>query len=628
MRTPAFVQPSTHQKTWKWAESVIESAMNWVFSLKHTAGTYRNLVRTVALLLFYFFAVITLHDLDGWIKLFRLLNVSQSGQLLYALGEFLYKTFLNPIVIRNLIAVIAPYYLIHRLAAIYLADIFEKETSVANHFLAEAAFATGYQTIRVSGGRLAERNHNSPIVEIGGPGFVTVDLDSAIVLEGPYGGMRVIGPTAKLPRGRAIIEDFERIRQCIDLRDIINKQEIVSRSKDGIIVKVRDVQYSYSVYRGENRRKSLDSPYPFNEESIKSLVTGVFVPVSQFKQPDSNPEWNRPLPSGLFVSINIEFNNFINQHSLGEFFSAVGPPEEKALEERAQKIFDSAGELAGQDGYQIQDNPFRAGPVEYRPALAEKLFGTPQFKGFMTKKGLQVNWIGVGTWETSDEIILENHLDAWQTSIENQKKGDPEKLNETYDTSRNNKLVQLINELPINTYYRLTDKSDREIVDTLFNEYIKYLLGVSQYFADRKQNMPASINTAIESLNKLRFYEVGGDYYTCVKTSYREDSNIAGAICYTIEVFFSTLPLQGCEINPVRFDFGDRTERAFTFLAQISDNTTLSPNTPQTQVMQIDDLYVQTSFQVTIPPDTNNLLEIEIWESQKPLSRLSLELNP
>ena len=633
MTTPVFAQKSIFQQTVSWLVKVTESALDWLFSLSHAAGVYRNTIRTAALLLFYIFSVSSLYSAEGWGEVFARFFAATNAnpnQSITQFGLLLYETLLNPLVLRNLIAVIAPYMLVHHFAAIYLADIFEKDVKIANRFLDSAAFATDYLAIRISGGRLDDKHRNSPIVEIGGPGFVTVDMDSVLVLEKPDGGIRVIGPTAKHPKGRAVIEDFERIRQTVDLRDILNGQDITARSKDGIVVKVHDIQYSYSAYRGASPRKTLECPYPFEEKAIEAMVKGVVMPVDPKKQPDRTPEWTRPLPGGLFVNINIEFNNFISQRKLVEFFSAVGPPEEQALQERAQKIHESSSQLAGQDGYEIKASPFKASNVEYRLSLAEKIFGSPQFKNFMANsKGMQVNWIGIGTWETPSEIALKNHVKAWEMSLQNQKDGNPEKLSELYNNSRNGKLIQLINELPVNTFYRLAEKSETEIITGLFDEYMKYLSSINQYYTDQGKKLPGNIRQALESLKLIReHYDISAHYYCCVRTSSKDDTNIAGAVGYSVEVAFSTLHLPGYKAFPVLFDFEEKTQISLTFLAQVPGNTTLTPGPVQIFTMNREDLYTPATFQITVPPNGNNLMNIEIREGQKSLYAFDLELKP
>lgn len=632
MAIPVFAQPSEFDRALAWARGIVESALNWVFSLSHSAGQYRNTVRWLGFGLLYTYWVLTLNNLDGWISLFATLNTTSStgdpSVLIMQMGIFIFSTFLHPEVLRHVIAVVAPYMLIHRFAAIYLADIFEKETSVASRFIKQAAFAEDYLTIRVRAGRLLESNYDSPIVQIGGPGYVTVELDSAAVFERPDGSIRVIGPTARMPHGRAVIDDFERLRQCIDLRDIVDKQEITSRSKDGIVVKARDIQYSYSIYRGENAKKSLDLPYPFDEEAIKKMVKGVVVPVSPGKQPQRTPEWTRPLPGGLFVSINIEFANFINQRGLSEFFSSIGSPEEDALRQRAEKIHQDAQALAGQDGYNLDESPLKAIPFTSRPNLAEAMFGSAAFKNFMKGKGLQVNWIGVGTWETPNEIIPENHLEAWKTSLENLRLGGSEQLNRLYDDSRASTLIQRINQLPINAYYVLTQqgqKTDEEIVDGLFEHYLGYLRGVSRYFEDHQQKIPGNINTALEAVGLLLYHDIGSDYYACIKTTSRSDVDIQGAIAYTIGVAFSARPLPGYIPYSVSFDFKDNSELEF-LIAASTFNATLNPPGPQKITMKPGELYIHTQFQVILLPGTSADVLIDIEQSQQNLAHLLVPL--
>jgi hypothetical protein len=625
MASQAFVQPSIFSRAVNRIKSIIESGLNWIFSLRHSAGSYRNNVRWAALLLFYIFSVITLYDSNGWAILVSGLINNQS---INGIFDLIFKSILHPIVLRNLIAVIAPYLLVHTLAAIYLADIFEKDVKVAKRFLNEAAFAEDYMTIRIQAGRLRESDQDSPIVQISGPGYVTVELDSAAVLECPDGTLRVIGPTTGLPNGRAVIEDFERLRQCVDLRDIISHQDVTSRSRDGIVIKARDIQYSYSAYRGKYPLKSLACPYPFDEEAIKQMVKGVVIPVSSDRQPPKTPEWMRPLPGGLFVSVNIEFGNFISQRGLSEFFSSIGSPEEESLRQRAEKITREAHKLAGKNGSSAGVSPLKAGDFEYRPAMAEKLFGSITFKEIMRKKGLQVNWIGVGTWETPDEIIPENHLEAWKTSIENQKLGGEEQLTRLYKSSLGAKLIELINDLPINTYYRLAEKeqkNDDQVIEALLEEYIKYLNGIKRYFEDLGEKTPENINTALESINLLLYHDIGSDYFACTKTIPQPDQNIAGAICYTINVAFSTQPLPGYTPHPVMFDFQNNPQLEFVFKASAL-NAEIEPPNPQKAIMKIEDLYIHNQFQVLLLPGTSADVFIDIEQNGRRLKQLEIPL--
>jgi hypothetical protein len=635
MATPVSIETDPWGHALAWLRLVLESALDWIFSLKHSAGLYRNIVRSMGFLLFYIYSVAVLYDYNQWQELFSNLFpatiASNPNLLIINLGVLAFSTVLHPEVLRHLLALAAPYMLIHRLAAVYMADIFEKDANVARRFINQAAFAEDYLTIRVRAGTLVESNHDSPIVQIGGPGYVTVELDSAAVFESHDGTVRVIGPTSKMPHGRAVVEDFERLRQCIDLRDIIDRQEVTSRSRDGILVKARDIQYSYSVYRGENLQKTLNLPYPFEEEAIKRMVKAVIVPVSPGKQADTRPEWMRPLPGKLFVSINIEFSNFIGRNGLSEFFSSIGSPEEDALRQQGEQLGKDAQALAGNEGQSSNDVLLKAGSFKHRPKLAEDMFKSHTFINFMKAKGLQVNWIGVGTWQTPSQIIPENHLDAWKTSQENKRLGSPEQLNRLYRETHANTVIQLVNQLPLSPYYRLYSemeqgqKTETQVIEVLLEQYLTYLRNISKHFEDHQQSPPENIITALEAVGLLQYHQVGSDYYACIKTTSRPDIDIQGAMTYTIEVAFSSYPLPGYTPHAVMFDFGDRQQLDFAFSVNVP-NLTVEPSSPQTLNMQRDELYVRAQFQVSIFPDTSTDAQIDIEQNGSNIAHLLVTL--
>ncbi|MEJ5226198.1 MAG: hypothetical protein WHV44_17180, partial [Anaerolineales bacterium] len=109
-------------------------------------------------------------------------NLFMSGQMLprdFLL--FFVSIFINADLLRIAVVVILPFWAARRIAGIYLADIFEQEMSVGRDFVWRAAFATQLHTIHVRNGQIAEEDQDSPVVRIGGPGMVQVELDSAIL---------------------------------------------------------------------------------------------------------------------------------------------------------------------------------------------------------------------------------------------------------------------------------------------------------------------------------------------------------------------------------------------------------------------------------------------------------------
>ncbi len=617
MTTPSVAQTSVDGKSFDWLKGMVESALNWVFSLTHSAGRYRDMVRTLGLMLLYLYWVLTLYDLNGWISLFNGLYAEPFNPSIFLIRfmTLLISIFLHPEVLRHMLAVVAPYVLVHRLASVYLADIFEKDAQVASRFIKQAAFAQDYLTIRIRAGRLVESDYDSPIVQIGGPGYVTVELDSAAVFERPDGSTRVVGPTADKLRGREVIDDFERLRQCIDLRETIDKQDVSSRSKDGIGITARDIQYSFSIYRGPNPKKTLRSPYPFDPEAVKKLVYGTVMPMWPGKITEKTPEWAR-LPGRLFVSINAEFSSFIGSKGLSEFFSSIGAPEEEALRKREAKLHQDALALAGQEGIDISESPLKAVPFTSRFDMTQQLFGAEKFKEFMKNKGFQVNWIGVGTWDIPGEIIPSNHLEAWKTSQENRRLGGTEQINRLYEDTRAVTLIKLINEMPILLYYKLYNEMEKgekqaeDIIQSLFDEYLNRLKNAAKHFEDIRQPIPENIITALESLEALsRYHEIGADYYLCQRITSKPDASIQGAIAYQIEVALAKTRLYGYRSEPIEFDFGELDSAEFVFSLDVSEGS-LEPANPQVRTMRCEgELYVQTAFQVILLAGS----EADVW---------------
>ncbi len=636
MTSATRIRPITFSQVAAWLKQLFESALNWFFSLTHSAARNRDAIRWVFFLSLWGYAIATLYDLSGWQQVITpfiaaLSSLDMSAIIIQA-GILLFSSIFHPLVLRHLLVLLAPFMLVHRFAAIYLADIFEKDVEVATRFINQAAFGEDYLTIHVREGKLVESDEGSPVVQIGGPGYITVELDSAVVFERPDGTLHIIGPTGDKPHGREVIDDFERLRQCIDLRDIIDRQDISNRSRDGIPVSARDIQYSYSIYRGASAAKTLSKPYPFDEQAIATMVYGGSRPAVLGKVPDKAPEWKKTLPGKLFVNVGAEFGGFISRRGLSEFFSSIGSPEEESLRLRQDTVLKDGQDLAGQNGLKPGESPLKAGPFTARLSLSDTIFGA-KFRDFITKnKGLQVNWIGVGTWETPSEIIPANHLNAWKTSQENRKLSSADNIRILQDGVRSNTLINLINELPLLPYVKTISQIEmhtkpeseieNEAIELLFEGYRKSLTSVAKHYEDHQQPVPAPIATALESINRLLYHFVGNDYYVCLKTSVKNDPNIQGARIYAFDVAFSVQPMPGYKHQSVQFDFGNSPQLEFIFDLD-APNASVQPSSRLPEVtMKADDLYISAHFDVSLLPFTTSEVTLNVHQARRNLASM------
>jgi len=521
----------------------IDKYLNQIFAFNHHAALVRSMFIGVAFIIIWLVLSFTARPPEEYSSLFSdWLNTVAAGDpqtLLISSGKTLATIFLNLVVIRHLLAFYVPFWLMEHVASIYLADIFEKEEDVAHTFIRQAAFADSYNTIHIRQGQVIKSDQESPMIQIGGPGYVVVELDSAVVFERPDGSPHVIGPTSKEWHGSALIEGFERIRQGVDLRDVIHKQEITTRSRDGIPVTAKDIQYSYSLYRGPKPVKSPQTPYPFDENAVLNLVyKSATRPVKLGEPPTQIQDWLEPLPGKIFGQIILEMSGFINNRSLSDFLVTVGKPEDDSLEERKKDTDERIRAISGlaenhsdqsalQSTLSLPDPTPETGPVdpaetrrvessntalEFVPrSLLTKLF-YDNFQIKAPQRGTYLNWIGVGTWDTPAQIIPRNHREAWKISRENFARGNSTELQRIYDEAKLHEFLRLIDEVPIRKLY--IDLQNQE-VDKQVKGVLKEYLGVLERARElyRRDSIPVDILKAIREIERWlysdEYYSVG-----------------------------------------------------------------------------------------------------------------------
>lgn len=543
MKHQSMFRPASRSDLEPAANTIINTLdryLNLIFALTHHASLIRSMAIGVSFIVIWLVLSFTALPAVEYSKLVNdwLIAISAGNlqNLLISSLRVFITIFFNMVVIRHLLALYLPFWLMQRVAAVYLADIFEKDEKVAHTFIRQAAFAESYHTIHIRQGEVAKEDQESPIIQIGGPGYVVVELDSAVTFERPDGTARVIGPTTKEWHGSALIEGFERIRQGVDLRDVIQKQEITTRSRDGIPVTAKDIQYSYSLYRGLKPVKSPQTPFPFDKNAVLNLVYGIIRPVKLDEPPARTQDWLNPLPGKIFGQISSEMSGFINKRGLSDFLVTVGKPEDDSLEERKKDtderiraISELAENRPGQSAMpggepapamEQADQPKTHNQAEPKSATLEfvprsmltKMF----YDTFQTKapqRGIHLNWIGVGTWDTPTQIIPKNHREAWKVSRENFARGNPTVLQRIYDEARQREQVRLIEDVAIRKVYNEYEKreADEKVIINVLKEYLGVLERVRELY--RRDSIPVDILKAIRVIEGWiypdKYYSVG-----------------------------------------------------------------------------------------------------------------------
>jgi hypothetical protein len=442
-----------------------------------------------------------------------------AGNPVSNLRLFAQEVFSDPRNLRFLPVLLAPYLISLQFAAIYLADIFNLEdVSIARRHITEVALRGSDETIRISKGEIAKESERSPNVLIGGPGKVIVDLDSAVLFEKPDGTPHVIGPTNREPGGKATIEGFERFREAIDLRDHFielrdlgeNSQSVSSRSRDGIPITATDVRFLFSADR-EGKTPSSDLPYPFSEQAVKDII---YKHTSKVMLDQDTPsKYDFRWIDSMVSLIRRELGKFMNQRNLTEYLASFGIPEVDSAQQREDKYVDEARRVLplGEDPPEKQNIP----PVPKfvpRPEITN-LFS--KFADAFTKnareRGVQLQWIGVGTWKSPVESVFNKHIEAWKISRENTGMRGDDALKKFSNETALDRLMELIREIPLGSYQQARSGMTNyaAVLRTLLVDYRTQLTQAKNLWISKGDFVPMDVEEAIKIIFEVLGHPVG-----------------------------------------------------------------------------------------------------------------------
>lgn len=402
--------------------------------------------------------------------------------------------FFAPDIFRHVLVIGLAAWIAYQWAGIYLDDIFElKDTKISRKFIRRAAFIGPLERVQISDGEIAARHKNSPVIKIGGPGKILVYLENAALFEKINGQPHVILSEDKT----VLLEGFERLRTVrnlspkqpdghaiFDRRDqFIDEQTIRGRTKDGITVTAKNLSAVFSIHQGpvvtdeplhpvdDNgkssipqipRRVSLDRDEL--EEAIRNLV------YNQINRP-----WTDTAKQGIFPAVGI----WIGRHTLDEFLANVSPQEFAEIRGRMD-------ETAGQSPMPNVNTIYLS-----RADLTNAVQGNPE-DGI--KRGYDVHWVGVGTWETPEEIPLQ-HKTAFELTVQNRIQGSPLELAQLSRKSRLNELERLMKTVPIATYKHIRRANPKYILEDMETDPLKVVASLENLGLSRRGSFPQSMRS-------------------------------------------------------------------------------------------------------------------------------------
>lgn len=350
------------------------------------------------------------------------------------------------------------YSLARKMAAHYLDDIYElHDENLADDFLEEVTFGYGHEKITIKEGNISEKDEKSPIILIGGPGKIQVNLDNVALLEKVDGEPEVIYPRNdawKLGR-------FERIREIgkfdevgkreyaiINLRDqFLSGLPVKSRTKDGIPIEAQGIKVIFSILRKPNAQSDHDEndAYIFDEKAVQALVYNQTIITPEPPASGIPFPWDTTIVP-LIIS---EMETLIRSRTLSEILASISQKEVDQISNNEQTIAQMRVEMTG--AQTTSDNKKEARPPKFesRSKITAQFF-SPEFKKKAANLGIEVEWIDVGTWQLPNTIILDKHKEAWNLARENEKKR--AKIERSRKEHETNELLKLVNEVILDNF--------------------------------------------------------------------------------------------------------------------------------------------------------------------------------
>jgi hypothetical protein len=428
----------------------LEPLVNWVFAFTQ-AGAQRRRITLIA------GAIFTWLGLAFWLHPIR-----QGGDPIF---DQVLHNLLAADVVRHMLVLGLAIFLAERLSAIFLDDVFElQDASVAQRFLQAAAFSGRYDSLTIRGGGVTEKDVNSAVYRIGGPGKADVHLENAALFEKTNGEPHIVGPTY---RHYEILDGFERLRSVIDLRDQYIDLTVEGRTQDGIPVIAKDVRLVSSIYRGPQNVAHLDhfqQPYPYKDEAILNLV---------YKNDQS------PLIEAITSTICNELRSFISSHPLSEFLTNAEPSNQFIPRDQITDLF-----------------------YDYAKEFSQR----------SETCGVELKWIGVGTWVLPDKVIPSRQLEAWKLSSKARFNQSEYALTRIRTESRLAELLRLVDEVP-NLFYTLMGQAlePSQITRRLLLDYREKLRNAGDLYENNGKPAPVELEIVINHLTYLAGIRLGGE---------------------------------------------------------------------------------------------------------------------
>lgn len=395
---------------------------------------------------------------------------------------------------------ILPFLLAFEISALYIQMLYGLQSKwMAYRVLLANAFGLTIEKVRVDNGNMPAALR-SRIMQVGGPGLLQVNFDTAALVERPNGQpyfvRQTTPPLFRIPGLNVIpIQGFNRVRAAIDLRDHIMEWSTKARTKDGIQISASNLQIIFSVRRAQIRRSSSNRLSPILQNKSYNFHKWALYRLSYSQQLN-----NGTLANVIQPIIRTEFRNFIASRTLRQILSSVRASDLQNINQNILLRHFSSGPLPVTTPRTVISGVF----TEFTRKFNRETYGA----------GIQIEWINIGVWQLDATGILQQHVQAWEQDIQNSNATSGIALARLTQDAANNYTRALLQEI-VKTFtlaYK-NGQPRKAIIHKLLRDYYGKFVRARGVFTDPQELQ--DLNNAITIINnRLRIMteQAGGRF--------------------------------------------------------------------------------------------------------------------
>jgi hypothetical protein len=389
--------------------------------------------------------------------------------------------------------------------------------------------------LSIRNGTISKNKPHQTLQTVGGPGYVVIDKNSAAVFEQPNGDFLILRDSSGCYHGRHYIEPFTKLRQVFDLRPQSSTiASISSRTKDGIVVKVEDMELSYGLSKPiPKKMQGVDQILP--TAAAKTITSAVHN--LTYTQENGTLFWKEKFPEEITESI----NSIINRNSLLEILTKLEnhqlfPTSKNTQNERSFISPVQSRRVAQNNTKVVMVDPLIpfSPPVDLQPPFnlhilveSEKIPAGNILSGFWSqnnslennkyfsnftgsrqpyKNNLWLEWKKTGKWTLPLEIMHVLQTVTFKDTMKELCKITPERIALENEHRQVQAALQLVRNTPIQTFSRVkADNTDRlTSISLLIGDYLTQLLLAKEDLIHKGCVPPAALENAITHIQRVQ----------------------------------------------------------------------------------------------------------------------------